>query len=595
MPFATLNAALDAHALTQPWRTVFRFLATGEEETAALRFAELQQQSRQLAQRLLAHAAPGDRLLLLHPSGLDFVVAFFACLCARLVAVPVQAPRRAQSLDKLLAIAEDCGARVMLADTATCAALAERAAMLPALAGIALLDSTALLVADDAPSLPKLPLPEARPDDLAFLQYTSGSTGRPKGVCIAQRQIVANSDMITRGFGHTHETLIVSWLPMFHDMGLIGGVLQPVYTGFEAVLMPPAAFIQKPMRWIKAMARFRATHTGAPNFAYDLCAARYRESELAGVDLSGWQVAFNGAEPVRHATLQRFAERFEPHGFDPRAFLPCYGMAEATLLVSGGPPHTGASSLWVDAGACEQGRVEPAPDEAGGVPIVACGELPAGLGSVVAIVDLATGQPCSSAQIGEICIRGPHLMAGYWQRDGAGGRGGPAPLGDHGWRHPRSSELHLRTGDLGFLSGGRLHICGRLKDLIILKGRNLFPHDIEALVEASHDAFEANASAAFTVEAGHEERLIVLQEIKREFRHRIDAAELRALTRSALAREFDVSLHDMVLVPALSLPKTSSGKIQRRSCRALYLSGGLATQPAPPDLSTTPLATPSTA
>ena len=577
MTFATLTAALDAHALGQPERQVFRFLATGDDETASLSFAELQRQAQQLAGRLRAHAEPGDRLLLLHPSGLDFVVAFFACLYARLVAVPVQAPRRAQSLDKLLAIAADCDARVMLADAATCAGLAERAAALPALAAMAVLDSLALLD-EEAPPAMAVTLSPPQPDDLAFLQYTSGSTGRPKGVCIAHRQIVANSDMITRGFGHGHDTLIVSWLPMFHDMGLIGGVIQPVYTGFEAVLMPPAAFIQKPMRWIKVMSRYRATHTGAPNFAYDLCVQRYRESELADADLSAWRVAFNGAEPVRHATLERFAERFAPHGFERRAFLPCYGMAEATLLVSGGPPQQGASALQVDASACEQGRVQPAGDPSSSLAIVACGSLPAGCGSEVSIVDPDSGQPCEPGRIGEICIRGPHLMAGYWQNSGQGH--GPAPLGEHGWLHPQSRQTYFRTGDLGFLRDGQVFVCGRLKDMIILKGRNLFPHDIEALVEASHGAFEPNASAAFTIEAEQEERLIVLQEIKREFRHRVDAHELRALTRSALSREFDVSLHDMVLVPALSLPKTSSGKIQRRSCRALYLAGELAPRPA---------------
>jgi acyl-CoA synthetase (AMP-forming)/AMP-acid ligase II len=272
---------------------------------------------------------------------------------------------------------------------------------------------------------------------------------------------------------------------------------------------------------------------------------------------------------VRAATLGAFSERFAPWGFRARAHLPCYGLAEATLLVCGAPVQTGARALRVDAQACGQGCVAPVADAATPaadvLPIVSCGVVPEGFGATLRIVDPATRHALADDRVGEICIAGPHVLAGYW-----GGRGA-APLGDKAWLDPATGAPHFRTGDLGFVHGGELHVCGRLKDLIIVKGRNLFPQDIEARVEREHEAFERNASAAFTIDVGTEERLVVLQEIRREHRHRLDDAECRARVRAAIAREFDVALHDIVFMPSLSLPKTSSGKIMRRSCRALYL------------------------
>jgi acyl-CoA synthetase (AMP-forming)/AMP-acid ligase II len=369
---------------------------------------------------------------------------------------------------------------------------------------------------------------------------------------------------------------------MFHDMGLIGTVIQPVFTGFSCVLMPPAAFIQKPMRWLRAISRFGATSSGGPNFGYDLCVQRRRTEDLAGVDLRSWRVAFNGAEPVRAATLDAFTRAFAPHGFSEAAHFPCYGLAEATLLVTGGPESTGARTLEVDAAACEARRIEPArpaPPDAERPErraIVSCGTLPETGDCALRIVDPSTGAALAEDRIGEICIAGPHLLPGYWREDG------PAPLGDRLWIDPADGRAYFRTGDLGFLHLRELHVCGRLKDLIIVAGRNLFPQDLEALVEETDDAFERNAGAAFTIDVGTQERLVVLQEVRREGRHRFDDAAARARARAALAQEFDVALHDIVFVPALTLPKTSSGKIMRRACRQWYLDR-LARAPAPAD------------
>jgi acyl-CoA synthetase (AMP-forming)/AMP-acid ligase II len=565
MDFPTLTAALAHRAAHQPRDVAFRFLATGEDETAAIRYGELHARALAVAARLRERAAPGGRALLAYAPGLDFVVAFFACLQAGVVAVPVQAPRRTQSFDKLRGIVDDCAARLVLTDAALAPLLAERLRESGLAARVALVDTSTLQAG--AAGTPAMPGP--MPADLAFLQYTSGSTGAPKGVCVSQRQIVANSRMIARGFGYDAATVMASWLPMFHDMGLIGSVIQPVHTGFPCVLMPPAAFVQKPMRWLRAISRYGATTAGGPNFGYDLCVQRARDDELEGVDLSRWTNAYNGAEPVRAATLRAFSERFAGWGFRPEAHLPCYGLAEATLLVCGAPLRGGARALQVDAQECGQGRVAPVSADAAPardtLAIVSCGVVPEGFGASLRIVDPQTRRPLADDRIGEICIAGPHVLEGYWGGDG------PAPLADKAWRDPVTGAPHLRTGDLGFLHEGQLHVCGRLKDLIIVKGRNLFPQDIEAHVERTHEAFERNASAAFTIDVGTEERLVVLQEIRREHRHGLDDAECRARVRAAIAREFDVALHDIVFVPSLSLPKTSSGKIMRRSCRALYL------------------------
>jgi acyl-CoA synthetase (AMP-forming)/AMP-acid ligase II len=573
----TLLDALDRHADARPEAIAFRFLATGDEQTDALTFGELRARSRALGLRLAALAAPGERALLVYPPGLPFVVGFLGALHAGLVAVPLQAPRRAQSIDKLRAVLDDCGARLVLTETELAPTLRTRLDDAGRSEAARVVDTTALL-ADPIAHVSNASVGPG-PAGLAFLQYTSGSTGTPKGVCVTHAQIAANSRMIERSFGHRPDTVMVGWLPMFHDMGLIGTVIQPVYTGFTCVLMPPAAFIQKPMRWLRAISRYRATSSGGPNFGYDLCAQRRRTEDLAGVDLRSWRVAFNGAEPVRAATLDAFTRAFAPHGFAEAAHFPCYGMAEATLLVTGGPEFTGARALEVDAAACEAGRIEPArgapPD--GDRPerraIVSCGTLPETGDCALRIVDPATGAALEEDRIGEICIAGPHLLPGYWREQG------PAPLGDRQWIDPTDGQAFFRTGDLGFLHARELHVCGRLKDLIIVAGRNLFPQDLEALVEETDDAFERNAGAAFTIDVGTQERLVVLQEIRREGRLRFDDAAARARARAALAQEFDVALHDIVFVPALTLPKTSSGKIMRRACRQWYLDR-LAASPA---------------
>lgn len=574
---ATLLDALDRHARSRPGAVVFRFLATGEEETDALTFGELRARVDALAARLATHAAPGARALLVYPPGLAFVTGFLACLAAGLVAVPLQAPRRAQSVAKLQAVLDDCGATLVLTEGEMAATLEARLAEGACSRQARVLDTVALLAAP-LPAGAKVPARPA-PSALAFLQYTSGSTGSPKGVCVTQAQIAANSRMIEQAFEHRPDTVMVGWLPMFHDMGLIGTVIQPVWTGYGCVLMPPAAFIQKPMRWLRAIARYRATSSGGPNFGYDLCVQRYRAEDLEGLDLSSWHVAFNGAEPVRAATVRAFSSTFAPHGFRAGSHFPCYGMAEATLYVTGGPAGRGAGVLDVDAAACAGGVIVPA---AGGSSserraIVGCGRLPEGHDASLRIVDVDSGASLADDRIGEICLAGSHMLSGYWRGDG------PAPLDlDKRWTDPATGAAYFRTGDLGFVHEGELHVCGRLKDLLIVAGRNLFPQDLEALVEAADEAFERNAGAAFTIEVGTQERVVVLQEVKREHRHRLDEGAARTRVRSALSQEFDVSLHELVLVPALTLPKTSSGKIMRRACRAWYLErqAGLAAEAA---------------
>src|SRR5215210_3204321 len=557
LPEPSLIQVLRGRAVEHPERPAYTFLAEGEEEGARLTYGELDARARALAARLQRLGLAGERALLLYPPGLDFVAAFLGCLYAGTVAVPAYPPRSARMLPRLRSIAGDSRPAVALTTSDLLRQVEGLAGRLPELAGVRWLAADGPGDAD-AGLAAEWREPEGGGETLAFLQYTSGSTALPKGVMVGHGNLVHNEEMIQAAFGQSERSVIVGWLPLYHDMGLIGNVLQPLYAGASCVLMSPVAFLQRPSRWLRAISRYRATTSGGPSFAYELCVRRIPVAERRGLDLSSWEVAFNGAEPVRAETLERFAEAFGPAGFRREAFYPCYGLAEATLFVSGGtagaPPAVGSfRAVDLELG---QATMDPA-----GRRLVGCGGP--WLEQEIAVVDPRTGRRCPGERVGEVWVAGPSVAQGYWQRPEETERTFRARIEGEGGRP------FLRTGDLGFLRDGELFVTGRLKDLIILRGRNHYPQDLELTAEESHPALRQGSGAAFSVEAAGEERLVVVQELER--RQEGEAAEAAEAVRRAVAETHEVQVHEVVLVRAGTIPKTSSGKIQRHACRAGYL------------------------
>jgi acyl-CoA synthetase (AMP-forming)/AMP-acid ligase II/acyl carrier protein len=402
----------------------------------------------------------------------------------------------------------------------------------------------------------------------AFLQYTSGSTSAPKGVMLSHENLLHNAALIEPAFGNTPQSSAVFWLPLYHDMGLIGGVIQPLYCGGSCTLLAPADFLQRPGLWLETISRIRATVSGGPDFAFDLCARKIRPEDRAGLDLSSWQIAFVGAERVRAQTLERFAAAFAPCGFRKTAFFPCYGLAEATLMVSGGPRQTGPMVVHVDGGALGRNQVaEVAPETAGARSLVGCGQnLP---GQRLAIVDPQTACPCAEGAVGEIWVQGPSVAGGYYDQPEATRRAFAARLA------PGGQGPFLRTGDFGFLRSGQLFVTGRLKDLIIIRGRNFYPEDIEHSAERAYEGLRAGHCAAFSVEQHNREWLVIIQEIEPRHR-RLDAERALRAIRYTVAARHDLEVYAIVLVNAGTIPKTSSGKTRRSECRRRYMDGQLA-------------------
>ena len=565
-----LGGRIHLRANEKSAKTALVFLADGEHEAERLTYGELDGKARAIARHVVENGLAGERVLLLYPPGLGFVTAFLGCLYAGVVAVPAYPPRRRRPEDRLGSIARDCRPAGCLGTTALVARRGALAEAVPELRDVSWLDSEA--IGDDAGDWDP---PEIAPETPAFLQYTSGSTAAPKGVMVTHGNLLHNEAMIAQAFEQSPESVVVGWLPLYHDMGLIGNVLQPLYQGACCVLMSPAAFLQRPVRWLRAISRYGATTSGGPDFAYALCTRRISEQECEGLDLSSWRVAFSGAEPVRAGTLERFAERFAPWGFSSEVFFPCYGLAEATLLVCGGGVEHRAASLSLDSAALEAHAVKEVSEKEGvetkgpreaSRRLVSCGR-PASR-QEVAIVDPETRRTCPQGRVGEIWVRGPSVAGGYWGRPELTEEVFQARLAGSG------DGPFLRTGDLGFLRDGELYVTGRIKDLIILRGRNLYPQDVEATAERSHPDLRPACGAAFSVEAADEERLVVVHEVSRRA---ADPGAVCEAIRQAVAQEHEARVDDVVLVREATIPKTSSGKIRRRACRDAYLAGELRT------------------
>jgi len=560
----TLVELLVCRSQQQADRVGYRFLSGGTELNH-LTYSELDCRARSIAAHLQALNGVGERALLLYPPGLDFIAAFFGCLYAKVIAVPAYPPRRNQNLSRLQAIATDAQAKVVLSTSTIQANIQGDANQTLDVSRMHWLATDVLADAAEAWQQPDL-----SGNDLAFLQYTSGSTGTPKGVMITHGNLLHNSAVIQRCFDHTSDSQGLIWLPPYHDMGLIGGVLQPLYAGFPVALMSPVDFLQKPFRWLQAISHYKATTSGGPNFAFDLCVQKISPEQRATLDLSSWDLAFTGAEPIRAETLNTFAATFAECGFRREAFYPCYGMAESTLIISGGMKTALPTVRQVQSSALEQNRVVEVTDiheEDAVRTVIGCGW--GWLDQKVAIADPNTKTLCPPGAIGEIWVSSSSIAQGYWNQPTQTEQLFHAYLADTG------EGPFLRTEDLGFWQDGELFITGRLKDIIIIRGQNHYPQDIELTVARSHPALKLNSGAAFSVDFKGSEKLVVAQEIDRSYLNKLDVKTVVSNIRQAVSTQHGLEVYAVVLVKTGRIPKTSSGKIRRHACKAAFLTGSL--------------------
>ena len=555
---STLVELLTYRAEHDGDRTAYTFLDDGETISGGLTFQQLDAHARSIAAVLRNLTGKGERVLLLYPPGLEFIKAYWACLFAGVVAVPLYPPRRSRPDRRIPDVAKDARATLALSTVEIVAdlqACQEHAA---------LFEGVSWCATDEIRAGDQFCAESLTGNTLAFLQYTSGSTSAPKGVMVSHANLLENLANLQEGWHHSSDSVMVTWLPTFHDMGLIYGVLQPVFNGFSCYAMPPAAFFQRPLRWLQMISRFGGTHSGAPNFAYDHCVRSISADEHHDLDLSTWCMALNGAEPVRESTLQRFAEYFAPCGFRAETFCPGYGLAEATLKVTATHDNAPVATCCVEVDSLADHRlVEVAESLDGSRTLVGCGP-PSG-SNRIAIVDPESFIECSPDRVGEIWVSGPTVAQGYWNRAEETAETFRAFMADTG------DGPFLRTGDLGFLRDGHLYVTGRIKDLIILQGANVYPQDLELTVEGCHASLRPTCGAAFSVEVTEEERLVVVQEIERSAAQTLDSGAVIGEIRRAVAEEHAQNLHAVVLLQPASIFKSSSGKIQRRACRKAFL------------------------
>ncbi len=567
-PKPTIVDMLRDHAGKTPGQLAFQFLANGETETTSVTFAALERRTMAIAAELQERKL-GPRVVLMFQPGLSFVATFFGCLAAGLVAVPVYPPKRREECAHLRNILQAAEASLLVCDPPSAALLARfvqagEAPMQPVPMVIDWQEDESAVAERAASFRP----PDVQADDTAFLQFTSGSTGQPKGVIISHANIMANQQVIQRAFGHDASTKVLGWLPFYHDMGLLGILMQPVYLGRPCVLMPPAAFIQKPLRWLKAIAKYGISTSGGPNFAYELCVKSISDEQLQAhpeLDLSSWQLAFSGAEPVRAETLARFAAKFAAYGFSSRAFYPCYGMAETTLLLTGIEKQASPQVATLDAQALETGHARDANSNASIRHAVSCGRVWGEHG--VVIIDPDSGAALPENAVGEIWASGPSVAQGYWNRP-------QATRENFQLTHPNYPGRHfLRTGDLGFLREGNLYVTGRLKTLLIVNGKKYYPHDIEATVTPLHPAFRSQ-TAIFSDEDRVPPRIILVQEVYTHLAKKIDLGNTIKQIQSHVLGQHGIKL-DEVILTSDRIPVTSSGKTRHAECRHTWRKGQL--------------------
>lgn len=565
--FSTLVEAVRTHAATHPDSRAYVALDDKGGEAASITYSMLHRRASSMADALLALASPGDRALLVFPPGLEFMVAFFACQYAGIIGVPTILPRHGKLRDSSAKIIEDCEPRLGLTTAAVLESVKTAYREAPASAKVAWVATDAL------PFDPAASPTERRvldPSTLGLLQYTSGSTSLPKGVMVSHGNLAANTEMITVADHLYRESTRVGWIPLYHDMGLIFNALQAAYVGALCVLMAPLAFVAHPLSWPKAMHKYRADMAIAPNFAYDLCLEQYSPERMEGVDLSCWRLALNGAEPVRASTIEQFAKTFSAHGLRLSAPHPTYGMAESTLMISGGL-HDGRPRLWhVSRRALqEESRAVPAAEGEREQILVGCGKTL--INEEIAIVDPASLKRLDPGHVGEIWVHGTLVAQGYWNK--------PEATREifHGKIAGGDGRSWLRTGDLGCMDEtGELYITGRIKDIIIVRGSNYYPQDIELTAERSHKALRRGYAAAFIVPQDDEKELLAVAcEVRQDSLATANVDEIAAEIRRAVVREHDLTVHRVVLTTPNSIPKTTSGKIRRRATCERWLAGEL--------------------
>jgi len=554
---------LQQQAKTKPDKTAYIFLEDGENKEIKLTYQELDLKAKAIAAHLQKLVSPGARALLVYSynSGLEFITAFFGCLYAGVVAVPCHPPQNRLTIAEVQTRLESSAAETILTNASLFNKLKTK---------LSQVENSKLhwLNTDKLDSLEPATWvkPELNQDSLAFLQYTSGSTGEPKGVMITHGCLLQNQEMLRLAFGHSEKTIGVGWLPLFHDMGLIGNVIQVAYLGASCVMMSPVSFVQKPIRWLQAISKYKATTSGAPNFAYNLLCDRVKEEQLAQLDLSSWEVAFCGAEPVQVQTLESFSRKFAKSGFCKSAFFPCYGMAEATLMITGGNKAKFPTIKHLDKVALEQDKAVVAEEHQKGITTIVSAGYP-WLDGKIAIVDPQSLSECATNQIGEIWFSSSTVGQGYWQLSQATEKTFQTNLDGQG--------QFLRTGDLGFIDHGELYITGRLNDVLVFWGLNHYPQNIEQTVAECHSGLKAGFGTAFAVTVAGKEQLVIVQEIERSYRKSLVVDDVVEAIRWAIFQEHFIDIYGIVLLKPGRLPKTSSGKVQRSACRKKFLDQSL--------------------
>ena len=562
-----IHDCLALRAWAHPDKVLFTFLNDAGEEEARVSYRQLLERAGAIAGQLAAASQPGERVALFFPQGLEFIACFLACLMSGRIAVPINLPTR-RRVERCVSIIADSGARLALA-AATERAMLQQAFAETAVAGLTVLEPTAQSVAvGDWPRAPSVD-----PRQVAFLQYTSGSTSAPKGVMVSHANITANLRMMRDSWQLDSSSDFVTWQPHHHDMGLILGQLLPIMLGNHTVIMAPATFVRQPMLWLQSISKYRARLAGGPNFAYNLTVERYCAERAGELDLSCWTHALNGADVVRPSSLSRFAAQYADHGFSADAFVPCYGLAEATLFVAGGPCGRPVRSVHADPLLLALEHKVVATDPAQARELVGCGEPSWEV--EIAIVRAESKRRCAPGEVGEVWLRGPAIAAGYWQNAAATQASFRAALDGEPGRE------YLRTGDLGFVGAHdqQLYVCGRLKDLIICEGRNLHPEDIEhTIIEALGEA-RPQSCAVFSHDDEQQQRQVIVAvvESNRDIKRLLaeNPRQLKAAVRSAVVDSHGIALSRIVFVLPTSMQKTTSGKVQRSRMRQLYLAAEL--------------------